>query len=134
MGQFEQRLRSLLEESAQQADGHVRSHLNQARHAAVAQVVVGARRRMGWRGRPLWMPAAGVVAAAAVMALMLWPHQPRRALAPAGATAIASGDLDLLTDRDGPTLIEHGDGEFYEWAVYEAQAPQGAGPEAGHAD
>lgn len=128
---FEQRVRMLLEENAQQASGHIRSRLNQARHAAVA---VGGVSRIGWRGRQLWMPATGMVAAAAVAAFLLWPHGPPTSPPSVGANAIATGDLDLLTDRDGLTLVEHGDGEFYEWAVYEAQDQQGAGSEGGHAD
>ena len=130
---FEQRLRALLEESTRQAAGRVRSRLNQARHAAVAHAPSGAAPRIGWRGRQLWMPAAGVAAAAAVVAFMLWPRG-SRPTSPAGANAVATSDLDLLTDRDGLTLVENGDGEFYEWAVYEAQARQGADAGAGHAD
>lgn len=81
------------------------------------------------------MTAAGVVAAAAVAVVMLWPHaRPLNPATPVMATAAASADLDLLTDRDGPTLVENGDGEFYEWAVYEAQAQQGTDAGAGHAD
>ncbi len=128
---FEQRVRALLDDGAQQAAGHVRSRLTQARHAAVAQALTVATSRSNWSRRQLWMPAAGLAAAVAVVAVMLWPHgsRPNR---PAGATAVATGDLDLLTDRDGLTLVEHGDGEFYEWAVYEAHTQQG--PDAGAGD
>ena len=130
---FEQRLHALLEQSTRQAAGHVRSRLNQARHAAVAHAPSGTAPRISWRRRQLWLPAAGVVAAAAVVAFLVWPRGSRPA-APAGANAVAARDLDLLTDRDGLTLVENGDGEFYEWAVYEAQARQGADAGAGHAD
>jgi hypothetical protein len=130
---FEQRLRELLEAHAQRASGRVRSHLTRARHAAVAQAIPGGARALVLRGRRLWVPTTGVVAAAAVLALVMRLHQPQPRL-PAAANAIASGDLDLLTDRDGLTLVEGGDGEFYEWAVYEAQAQpeQGPGGVAGH--
>ena len=131
MSPFEQRVRALLEENAQRAAGRVRSRLNQARHAAVAQAPTGTGLRIGGRARQLWLPAAGV--AAAVVTFMLWFHGPRPAPT-AGARAVAAGDLDLLTDRDGLTLVENGDGEFYEWAVYEAQARQGADAGAGHVD
>ena len=130
---FEQRIRSLLADGAQQAAGHVRSRLTQARHAAVAQAPTSTAARISWRGPHVWMPAAGLAAAAAAVAFMLWPHGSRPS-APAGATAVATGDLDLLTDRDGLTLVEHGDGEFYEWAVYEARTQQGAGAGAGDAE
>ncbi len=129
---FEQRLRAILEESAQRAPGRVRSRLNRARHAAVIEALAGGPQRPGWR-RQLWMPAAGALAAAAA-AFVLWPRAPRPAPPAAVVRAAASGDLDLLTDRDGLTLIENGDGEFYEWAVYEARARQGTGSGAGHAD
>lgn len=129
---FEQRLRTLLEDGTQQAVGRVRSRLTQARHAAVAQAMTAAAPRISWPGRQVWMPAAGLAAAAAV-AFMLWPHG-SRPTTPVGTNAVATRDLDLLTDRDGLTLVEHGDGEFYEWAVYEAQTQQGADAGAGHAE
>jgi hypothetical protein len=134
---FEQRLRALLEEHAQHVSGRVRSHLTQARHAAVAQMISGGVRGLARHGRRLWVPATGVVAAAAVLAVVMRLHQPQT-LPSAAANAIASGDLDLLTDHDGLNLVEGGDGEFYEWAVYEAQAQpqpqpgQGSGGAAGH--
>lgn len=129
---FEQRIRTLLEDGTRQATGRVRSRLTQARHAALTQALSAAPSRIDWSGRQLWMPAAGLAAAAAVV-FMLWPHGSRPA-PPAGANAVAAGDLDLLTDRDGLTLVEHGDGEFYEWAVYEAQTRQGVDAGAGHAE
>ena len=79
------------------------------------------------------MPVAGAISAVAV-ALVLWPHSPRTASPLSGTHAVASSDLDLLTDRDGLTLVENGDGQFYEWAVYEARVRQSAGPGSGHAD
>lgn len=129
---FEQRLRALLEEDAGRASGRVRSHLTQARHAAVAQAVSGgAARRSASLGRHLLVPAAGVAAAAAVVTFVIWPHQPRPSPPAVTANSIASGDLDLLTDRDGLRLVEGGDGQFYQWAVYEAQAEPGQGSGGG---
>ena len=135
MVMLEQRLRALLEENTQRASGRVRSHLSQARHAAVAQAASGGARGLGLKDRRLWVPAAGMVAAAAVMTFVMRPHQPRTAPPRVAARAIASGDLALLTDQQGLTLVEDSDGEFYEWAVYEAQAQrgQGSGGTAGHA-
>lgn len=135
MALLEQRLRALLEQNTQRASGRVRSHLTQARHAAVAQVASGGARGLGLKDRRLWVPAAGVVAAAAVMTFVMRPHRPRTAPPVMAAHAIASGDLDLLTDQQGLTLVKDGDGEFYEWAVYEAQAQreQGSGGTGGHA-
>lgn len=126
---FEQRLRMLLEEDTRRASGRVRSHLTQARHAAMAQAASGAR-RPALRGRHLLVPAAGV-AAAAVVTFVIWSHHSRTPPPAVTANAIASGDLDLLTDRDGLTLVEGGDGQFYQWAVYEAQAEPGQGSGGG---
>ena len=60
MSDFEKRTRALLEESVSRTDGRIRSRLNQARHAALAQLQP-ARRRPFWRSFTL-APAAGVVA------------------------------------------------------------------------
>ena len=130
---FEQRLRALLEESVRQAPGHVRSRLSDGRNAAVAEAMRGRARRLAGRRRLVWLPVAGVISAV-VAAVVLWPHNPRTASPLSAAHAVASSDLDLLTDRDGLTLVENGDGQFYQWAVYEARTRQSAGPGSGHAD
>ena len=131
---FERQLHTLLEESVRRVGGHARSRLNQARQAAIAE----AGRRSHWRvslravewfrPRLLWMPATGAVAAAVLVAFVLWPH------APPGYPAVEANhttveDLDLLADRDGMDIMQGGgDGQFYEWAM--AQADQGAQPAA----
>jgi hypothetical protein len=127
----ERQLQSLLEQSVQSVGGHVRSRLNQARHAALAEagrsgpwhaaVRLAARLR-----RPLlWVPAAGGLAAALLVAFVLWPHVPRGYPA-AEASRAAAEDLDLLADRDAMELMRNGDGQFYEWAM--AQADNGSPP------
>ena len=60
----------LLEDSVLRIDGRIRSRLNQARHAAVEEA---ARRPSFWRRFSL-MPAASAVAAAVLVAFVLWPH------------------------------------------------------------
>lgn len=153
---FERQLHGLLEESVRRVGGHARSRLNQARQAAIAEagrrdwrarlsralrgayhwpsMAAGHPARPSWPGahrfaiRPLWMPATGAMAAAVLVAFVLWPH------APQGYPAVEANhttveDLDLLADRDGMDLMQGGsDGQFYEWAV--AQADQGAQPAA----
>ena len=127
---FEHRLQALLEESVQRVGGRARSRLTQARHAALAEA---ARSSRWWplralvRSRPhlLWMPTAGAMAAAALVAFVLWPH------APPGnpgveATPTNVEDLDLVADREGMDLVQSGDGQFYEWAM--AQADDGDQP------
>src|SRR6185437_8611692 len=80
---FEHQLRTLLGESVQRVGGRARSRLNQARHAALAEAARGsrwrlARRTAAWlRLHLLWMPAGGAVAAAALVAFVLWPHAPQ---------------------------------------------------------
>ena len=130
---FEHQLRTRLEESVRRVGGRARSRLNQARQAAVAE----AGRRSQWRvplravewirPRPMWMPATGAVAAAVLVAFVLWPHAPQ--VYPAvEANHTTAEDLDLLADRDGMDLMQGGDGQFYEWAM--AQTGQGGQPAA----
>ncbi|MFZ0499718.1 MAG: hypothetical protein WAU49_11700 [Steroidobacteraceae bacterium] len=133
---FERRLQALLEESVQSVGGRARSRLTQARHAALAE----AARSGGWqrplralawsRPRLLWMPAAGAMAAAVLVTFVLWPH------APQGYPAVEASptnveDLDLVADHEGMDLMQSGDGQFYEWAMAQADdgdQPAGSGP------
>lgn len=128
---FEHQLQALLEESVQRVGGRARSRLNQARHAALAE----AERRSRWslplraaawlRLHLMWMPAGGAVAAAALVAFVLWPHVPQGY--PAAETNQTSvEDIDLIADRDGMDIMQSGDGQFYEWAM--TQADQGGQP------
>ena len=133
--EFEQQLRALLQESVQRVDGRARSRLNQARHAALAESIRA--RRDGhlalwpaaWAGRRLsWMQATGAIAAAALVSFVLWPH-PRQATYPALEASHATvSDLDLIADRDGMELMQGGDGQFYEWAMAQADADPAAQP------
>ena len=115
-GEFERQARLLLEESASRVDARVRSRLNQARHAALEE---SSRQRPFFLSRFVWMPAAGAVAAAALVAFVLWPHSPRMDLPMTEATHATAEDLDLLADGDGLDLVsaEEADGAFFEWAV-----------------
>jgi hypothetical protein len=114
--EFERHVRALLEESVTRVDGRIRSRLNQARHAAVAEIV---RRPPAWR-RFTVMPAAGAVAAAALVAFVLWPHsRPGDSLVAEGGGRAGVEDLDLLADSDALDLVSDGGdgGAFYEWAA-----------------
>jgi hypothetical protein len=122
--EFEKRTRELLEDSVQRVDGRIRSRLNQARHAAVEEAT---RRRPSpslWQRFTL-MPAAGAVAAALLVAFFLLPHSHSGD----SVTAESSGragveDLDLLADSDALDLVsdETDTGQFYEWAVDQADS------------
>jgi hypothetical protein len=116
--EFEQHARTLLEGSVLRIDGRVRSRLNQARHAAIEEAV---RRPSFWRRFSL-MPAASAVAAAVLVAFVLWPH------AHQGESVVEGGhtveDLDLLADGDALDLVsdETDGGAFYEWAVEQSES------------
>jgi hypothetical protein len=112
---FERQARGVLEESVLRIDARTRSRLNQARQAALA--AARARRPAWWRGLTL-MPAAGAVAAALLVTVMLW-HRERPAELPPGEahTTLSAEEMDLLADSDGLDLMEGWDGPFYEWAA-----------------
>jgi hypothetical protein len=114
MTEFERHARERLEESVLRIDGRVRSRLNQARHAAIEQA---SRRPSFWRRLSL-MPAASAVAAAVLVAFVLWPHTHQGESIPTEGGHTAE-DLDLLADSDALDLVsdETDGGAFYEWAV-----------------
>ena len=116
---FEQHSRVVLEESALRIDGRVRSRLNQARQAAVAEAAA-ARRPLFSRFFTL-MPTAGA-AAALLVAMVLWHGKTQVEPPVAEGAHPAVEDLDLLADGDGLDLVEEGDGSFYEWAVDQTDA------------
>jgi len=120
--EFEKRTRALLEDSVQRVDGHIRSRLNRARHAAIEEA---SRRPSLWRRFSL-MPAASAVAAAALVAFVLWPHSHTgQQLMTEASGRAGMEDLDLLADSDALDLVsdEPADtGQFYEWAVDQADS------------
>jgi hypothetical protein len=121
-GEFEQRARALLDESVQRVDGRIRSRLNQARHAAIEEA---SRRPSLWRRFTL-MPAASAVAAAVLVAFVLWPHSHSGdSLIVEGGGRAGVEDLDLLADGDALDLVSEettDTGQFYEWAVDQADS------------
>ena len=121
-GDFEAYAQALLEESVTRVDGRVRSRLNQARHAALAQLAVP--RRPFWRSFA-FAPAAGAVAVV-LLAVLLWAPRPGQILPVAESGSSAVEDMDLVADSDTFDLIQQEDGGFYEWAVAQADAGQEA--------
>jgi anti-sigma-K factor RskA len=119
---FEKRTRALLEESVTRIDGRIRSRLNQARHAALAELE--RPRKPFWRSFAL-APAAGVLAVV-VLAVVLWVPRPGQLLPVTEVASNAVEDLDLMADGETFDLIQQGDGGFYEWAVAQADAGQEA--------
>jgi len=123
LGDFEKRTRALLEESITRIDSRIRSRLNQARHAALAEME--RPRRMPWWRSFAFAPAAGLVAVV-LLAVVLWAPRPGQMVPVADGASNAVEDLDLVADGETFDLIQQGDGGFYEWAVAQADA----GPEA----
>jgi len=119
--EFEKHARALLEDSVQRVDGRIRSRLNQARHAAIEEASrrSGFWSRFGLRRFTL-MPAAGAVAAAVLVAFVLWPHSHNGdSLTTETGGRASMEDLDLIADSDALDLVsdETDTGQFYEWAV-----------------
>ena len=123
---FERRTQAVLGESVTRTSGRVRSRLNQARHAALAEIE--SRRRSFWR-TPSFMAPAGGVAAAAVLAVLFVHHGGDHGLATNVGGQAGYEDIELLSDRDGLDLLENWDGSFYEWAA--SQDDEGDGGAAG---
>jgi hypothetical protein len=119
--EFEKRARALLEESVTRIDARIRSRLNQARHAALGELETP-RRAPWWRLFGL-APAAGV-AAAVLVAVVLWGSRPGQMTPVAENASSAVEDLDLVADGETFDLIQQGDGGFYEWAVAQADVGQ----------
>jgi hypothetical protein len=109
--EFEKQTGAVLAESVTRIDSRIRSRLNQARQAAIAEVSRPSR-----RPRFLLMPAAGAVAAAVLVAMVLWQH-PRQVLPVNDGGQVAAEDLDLIADGEGLDMVEDSDGAFYEWAA-----------------
>jgi len=111
---FERRVQERLRDSADTLDGRVRSRLTVARHAALAEL----EKRAGeprFRVPGAWLPA-GVLTAAAVLAIAVWIARPGSDTATAIADVTPLGeDVEILASKDGPDLYAD-DPDFYEWA------------------
>lgn len=115
---LERNARTVLEESVRRIDARTRSRLNQARHKALA---AASPQRRSWRSFSL-MPA-GAVAAAVLVAFVLWDRAPQSVAPPAALDVphAAAEDVELLTDNDSIDLMESWDGSFYEWAASQSE-------------
>jgi hypothetical protein len=105
---FEKRAREILEESTGRLDGRTLSRITQARHAALDPARQPVLRRWSF------LVPAGAAAAAAVLAVVLWPG-------PKGDPASPVDDIEMLADADAPDFAEGEDLEFYEWAAGEIE-------------
>ena len=107
---FVRRVKAVLDEGNAKLDARVRSRLTQARYAALAQA--DTRPMLWWRQ---WAPAAGVAAAAA-MAVLIWPGTRQQHEQPPDE---ALNDLEIVLDGENLDLFE--DLDFYEWVDADAE-------------
>lgn len=100
---FAEKAKQLFDESVEGLDGETRSRLNKGRQAALEELKTG---------KPVWVqwaPAAGV-AAAAVVAVVLWTGNPPTDVVTPEASA---SDFEILLTEDSLEMLE--DLEFYSW-------------------
>lgn len=99
------RAKALFDQSVDDLDAATLSQLNRRRHEAMEKLHSG----RGLRTPGVWVPAAGI-AAAAVLALTLWNRAPEIDGLTTPATAT---DFEILLNEDSIEMLEHL--EFYSW-------------------
>ena len=97
--------KELFDDSVERLDAATLSRLNQGRQQAVQEI-----RETGTVGQwARWVPAGGL-AAAAVVAVVVWQGMPVEHSAPAAGTAT---DFEIMLSEDSLDMLE--DLEFYSW-------------------
>jgi len=114
---FEQQTRATLEESVSRTDARVRSRLNRARQAALAQL---AGPQPGLYRNRFFVPAGMAAGAAAVfVVLLVWNQKTPHPEVNDGSQSSLE-DFELLADGEAFELLDQGDDPtFYEWAATE---------------
>lgn len=108
-GDFERRAKEAFDRSAAELDAATRSRLTQARYRALEELPSGGTRRR----RQSWLVPAGAVAAAALVAVLLFlPNNP--ATDPGLQQAVALGDLEILLGEEDLEMYDE-EIEFYAW-------------------
>lgn len=100
-----ERAKTLFDESVERLDAQTLSRLNRGRQAALAEI--GETTAVGHWAR--WVPASGV-AAAAVVAVVVWQNYPGQVAAP---PADSVTEFEILLGEDSLEMLE--DLEFYSW-------------------
>ena len=103
--ELQARARELFDDSVERLDAATLSRLNQGRQRALREVHVTGPAGQWAR----WVPAGGL-AAAAVVAVMVWQGAPVEDTAPAAGSA---ADFEILLSEDSLDMLE--DLEFYSW-------------------
>ena len=101
---FERRSKAAFDESVDNLSGEIRSRLTQARHRALEEAAAPRVTRR------LWLPAAGLTAAAVAAVVVITPRVTQERGMP---ESFASEDLAMLLNDDDLELIENMD--FYAW-------------------
>ena len=97
--------KALFDDSVERLDAATLSRLNQGRQQALQEI-----RDTGTAGQwARWVPAGGL-AAAAVVAVVVWQGMPVEHSAPAAGTAT---DFEIMLSEDSLDMLE--DLEFYSW-------------------
>ena len=103
--ELQARARALFDDSVETLDAATLSRLNQGRQRALQEIRVAGPAGQWAR----WVPAGGL-AAAAVVAVMVWQGTPVEDTAPAAGSA---ADFEILLSEDSLDMLE--DLEFYSW-------------------
>jgi hypothetical protein len=107
--------RALFDDSVERLDAATLSRLNQGRQQALQEI-----RETGPGGQwARWVPAGGV-AAAAVVAVVMWQGTPVEHSAPEAGTAT---DFEIMMGEDSLEMLE--DLEFYSWVDMASLDPDG---------
>ena len=129
--EFESRARRVLHDSVENLDAHTRSRLNQARHAALAQLELTRGKTPAHRF-VRWLVPAGGTLAAAVTAIMVWNGAANLSGPPNGRANVpdvALEDVDLVSTDENLDLLENV--EFYSWLDKELAGSSAAVGNAG---
>jgi hypothetical protein len=103
--ELQARAKALFDDSVEKLDAAALSRLNQGRQRALQEVQGGGPRGQWAR----WVPAGGL-AAAAVVAVVVWQGAPVEDTAAADGSA---ADFEILLSEDSLDMLE--DLEFYSW-------------------
>lgn len=103
--ELEAQAKALFDNSVEQLDAATLSRLNQGRQKALKEIDTA-----GPAGQWVWWVPAGGLAAAAVVAVVLWQGAPVEHIAPEPGSAT---DFEILLSEDSLDMLE--DLEFYSW-------------------
>jgi hypothetical protein len=123
--ELEERTKQVFDRSLSEIDAATRSRLTQARYRALQELAPAGARRSSWH----WSFApAGALAAAALVALLLWQTEP--ATEPT-LQAVAAADLEILLAEEELEMLDE-ELEFYAWLEEQPEftSPGADGPNA----